>query len=175
MREIQNVLLKYAENSPIFSKVLQADIIISLIYPIYLVLDKIRWLNPICRYIAYISAVLHIAYLIGTILCFAENKIKYLVVAYGCMTLNYLLSLQYGFRFNLLIYLIFYGLITWVCIKGLQNDPQWQMMKTQISDSTLEKVSVDVEAAEGSICPNCGSKIDKRMKFCKECGSPVNQ
>lgn len=180
MQNIQNAILNYAHSNKYFSALLKISTALAVIYPIYSLLVHITALSVIWKYVGLISAVLYIAYYVGTILSFAANKLIPLDIAYGCLTLNYIFNLRYGITLNRLVYIVFYALIVSVCIIATKKGSQWNRFK----EKTFSKVAQYAEAADNAIsneqvkntiCPNCGAKLDKKMKFCNNCGTQINQ
>ncbi|MFX1456416.1 MAG: zinc ribbon domain-containing protein [Promethearchaeota archaeon] len=53
----------------------------------------------------------------------------------------------------------------------IENNPMMQMLAQKQLDA------INSQSKESGktpmICPNCGNKIDKDSKFCKECGVPI--
>ena len=121
VKEIQRKLLSYFENNVYFVNLFKFDGIMAVIYPIYLLSIKGSLLSTFWYYGGTFLAILQIAYIVGTVLCFAENKLIPLDIAFGCMALNALLKLQYGITFNRLTSFAFYAFIAGVCIKSTKE------------------------------------------------------
>lgn len=179
MKNIQDSILNYACSNKYFSPLIKLAHILAVIYPIYLLATKITVLSVVWKYVGLFSAIFFIAYYIGTILCFANNKLIPLDVAYGCMTFYYVLSLQYGISLNRLIYICFYGLITGVCIVATKKTSQWNQLKETTFNKAAEYAatagnSISSQTEHECTCPKCGKKIDPKMNFCNNCGNQIN-
>lgn len=175
MKEVQKKLFDYLQSNTYFYYLLKIDAVIAVIYPIYLVLIRLAFLDPVWRYVGMVSAVLQILYYIGTILCFAENKLIPLDIAFGCMVLNNLFNLQYGISFNRLVYLVFYVLIVVLCVISTKNSGQWNEMDTMFYSKISATSESTIHSSNNAVCfcPNCGSKIEKGMNFCNNCGHQI--
>lgn len=123
MQTIQNALLDYAGNNKYLAPLLKFSSAMAVIYPIYTIVSRLSFLDFAWKYIGMISAVMYIAYFVGTILCFARNKLIPLDIAYSCMAVNYMLGLQYGVNLNRIVYIAFYGLIAGICIVATKTAP----------------------------------------------------
>lgn len=121
MKEIQRKLLGYFENNVYFVNLFKFDGIMAVIYPIYLLSIKGSLLSTFWYYGGTFLAILQIAFIVGTVLCFAENKLIPLDIAFGCMALHALLKLQYGITLNRLTSFAFYAFIAGVCIKSTKE------------------------------------------------------
>lgn len=179
MKTIQDSILNYAQTNKYFSPLIKFAHILAVIYPIYLLVSKITFLSVIWKYVGLVSAILYIAYYVGTILCFANNRLIPLNIAYGCMTFYYVLNLQYGISLNRLIYICFYGLITGVCIVATKKTSQWNQLKENTFNKAAEYAaaannSISSQKDSENICPKCGKKVDPKMNFCNNCGSQIN-
>lgn len=140
----------------------------------------VSFLDFAWKYIGMISAVMYIAYFAGTVLCFARNKLIPLDIAYSCMAVNYMLGLQYGVNLNRIVYIAFYGLIAGICIVATKNSSQWAQFKASTFNKAAKYAEVAGEALSSKgeddvVCPKCGNKCNKDMKFCNNCGNPINQ
>lgn len=179
MQKIQTALLDYVRHNKYLSPFLKFSSVLAVIYPIYLLVSRISILDPVWNYVSSIDSILLIAYYIGTILCFASNKLIPLDIAYCCRAINYIFSLQHGITLNVIVYLAFYSLISGICIVATKNNSQWARLK----ETTFNKAAQYAEAAGDAIsgkseeeyfCPNCGKKCNKKMKFCNNCGTKIN-
>lgn len=177
MQTVQNALLAYACNNKYLSPLLKASSAMAVMYPIYLIVSRLSFLDFAWKYIGMISAVMYIAYFVGTLLCFARNKLIPLDIAYCCMAVNYMLGLQYGVSLNRIVYIAFYGLIAGICIMTTKNSSQWVQFKAstfnkaaQYAKTAGEMLSSKTE--DDIVCPECGNKD---MKFCNNCGNPINK
>lgn len=161
MEKIQNSMLGYARKNSYLALCLNVAPAMAICYPAYLVLSRIYVLSTVWRIIGMVVAVLYIAFLVGTILCFAQNQVLALAVAYGCMTLEQLFSLSYGGTLNRIIYLIFYGGITAVCVINMKKNAAQRIM--------------DPPNGVGGFCPQCGHALKSDSKFCPVCGMRVKE
>lgn len=180
MQTIQNALLDYARNNKYLSPLLKFSSAMAVIYPVYLIVSRLSFLDFAWKYIGMISAVMYIAYFAGTVLCFARNKLIPLDIAYSCMAVNYMLGLQYGVNLNRIVYIAFYGLIAGICIVATKNSTQWAQFKASTFNKAAKYAEVAGEALSSKgeddvVCPKCGNKCNKDMKFCNNCGNPINQ
>ena len=178
MQKVQNAILEYARGNKYLAPMIKFASAMAVVYPVYLIVSRLSFLDFAWRYISMISAIMYIAYFIGTILCFAGNKLIPLDVAYSCMALNYMFGLMYGISMNRLTYMAFYALIACFCIVATTKTTQW----AQAKEDTLKTAAKYVEATEDILsgkskeeiyCPNCGNKCSKDMKFCNNCGTPI--
>lgn len=180
MTEVQNALLKYVKSNTYFSVFLKIDFLLAVIYPLYLILNRIPVLDDVWKYVGMVASLFYIMYLTGVIICFAENKWVPLSVALGIRAVNCIFSLKYGFSFNSLVYIAFYCLLTCICIMKATEDAQWNKLKMKTLGN-VSKYAGNVNNALGnnqapnSVCPNCGALIDDEMRFCRNCGKPVNR
>ena len=180
MQTIQNALLEYAHNNKYFSSLLKFSSAMAVIYPAYLIISRISFLDFAWKYLGMISAIMYIAYVVGAMLCFARNKLIPLDIAFCCMAFNYMLGLRYGASLNRFVYIAFYAVIAGICIVATKDSSQWAQFKSSIFNKAAQYAEVAGEALsnkseENVICPNCGHKCNKDMKFCNNCGTPVNQ
>lgn len=157
MKKIQNDMLDYICGSKYFAPLMKYANIMALLYPIYIILIKFTFLSFVWQYVGIISSLLLVAYYIGTIICFAENNLAMLSVAYGCMTVGYLLSFRFGFSLNTVINILFYGLLTFKCFTG-----------------TKTGLSKEEPANDFRFCPVCGKKCSRDTNFCNDCGAKLN-
>lgn len=178
MKEIQNSILAFAQENKYFSKLIKFDVVLAIIYPIYILLAKVIFLNIVFQYLGMISALFYIGYFVGTILCFAENKLIPLDIAFGGMAISYLFNLRYGISFNRLLYIVFYGAILGVCLVETRKSLQWNKFKVSafskvadVADAMGERINE--KGREQCFCPNCGAKLDKKMRFCNNCGNQI--
>ncbi len=180
MQTIQNALLDYFRNNKYLSSLLKVSSAMAVIYPVYLIVSRISFLDFAWKYIGIISAIMYIAYFAGTVLCFAKNKLIPLDIAYSCMTINYILGLQYGVSLNRIVYIVFYAFIAGICIVATKNSSQWVQFKVSTFNKAAQYVEVAGDALSGKdennvVCPNCGNECNKDMKFCNNCGTLINQ
>lgn len=180
MNLIQNAILEYASNNKYLSPLLKYSSGMAVAYPIYLIVSRFTFLEFAWQYVGMFSAIMYVAYCVGTILCFAKNKLIPLDIAFSCRAVNNLLGLQYGISLNRIVYIVFYSLIAAICIIATKNSSQWTLFKV----STLTKAAQFAETAGGTlsnknedyvICPVCGNKCDKDMNFCNVCGNPLKK
>lgn len=179
MKSIQDSIMNYAQSNKFFSLLIMIEHVLAVIYPLYLLLSKITILSAVWKYVGLVSAIMYITYYIGTILCFANNRLIPLDIAYGCMTVYYILTLQYGISLNRLIYICFYGFITVICIAATQKTSQWNQLKETTFNKVSEVVavvdnSISVQKNSENVCPKCGKKVDPKMNFCNNCGNQIN-
>lgn len=176
MKSIQDSIFKYAQSNKYFFPMIKVAHILAVIYPIYLLVTEITFLSVIWQYVRLFSSIMYIAYYIGTILCFASNRLIPLDIAYGCMTFSYILDLQYGITLNRLVYICFYGLITSLCIVATKNSSQWNKLKEATLNNVTKNVATNTSTCNNDelFCSNCGKKIYSKMNFCNHCGNQIN-
>lgn len=180
MQAIQNALLGYARNNKYLSQLLNFSSAMAVAYPVYLIVSRLSFLDFAWKYIGMISAIMYIAYLAGTALCFARSKLIPLDIAYCCMAINYMLGLQYGVSLNRIVYIAFYGLIAGICIVATKNSSQWVQFKVSTFNKAAKYAKVAGEAISSKdeddvVCSKCGNKCNRDMKFCNNCGNTINQ
>ena len=98
----------------------------ALIYPAYLVLNKIPLISIVAGLLTGISALLLLAFYVGAIVCYAQGQHAILTVSFALMTLNYSISLiSHGISLNRIIYILFYAALTWLCYRATvgQDNP----------------------------------------------------
>lgn len=95
MREVQNSILKYVQRNRYLSPLLKCDVIMALAYPIYLVFSFVPVLSKLWGYIDIFYAIIYLSFFIGIILCFAQNKLIPMDIAFIGMMIYRLFSLQY--------------------------------------------------------------------------------
>ena len=159
MKKIQNSILEYARKNSYLTLCLNMAPVMAICYPAYLILSRIVILSIVWRIIGSVVAVLYIAFLTGTVLCFAQNQMLALAVAYGCMTLEQLFSFSYGGTLNRIIYLVFYGGITAACVINMKKTAAQRVM--------------DPPNGSSRFCPQCGCALKADSKFCPVCGTQI--
>ncbi len=178
MSSIQKSILKYVQDNKFLQPLCKCSGVLAVIYPVYLVVARISFLNFFWKYIGMIVAILYIAYILGVLISFAENKLIQLDIAFSCMAFNHMLSLRYGVNLNRLVYIAFYAFLAVLCIVATSRSSQWDDFKI----STLDKAAryagaagdaLSIKSDTGVICPECGNKCIGGAKFCNKCGKPL--
>lgn len=176
MKTIQDAILNYAQSNRYLSPLIPFAHILAVIGPIYLLVNNIKFL-PI--YAGFVVGILDIAYYIGTILCFANNKLLPLSIAFGCMTFYYILNLKYGDFLHCFIFICFYGLLTGVCIAAMRNTSQLSKVKETTFSNSVNAYDTVVDHIVSShkdsetVCPKCGNKVNSKTNFCSKCGNRI--
>lgn len=156
MQKIQKDMFDYIRENKYFAPLMKYATIMSLIYPIYTILIRFSFLNFIWQYFGIFSSILLFMYYAGTIICFACNNLVPLSVAYGGLTVGYLLSFQYGFSLNTVVNIVFYGFLSYKCFTG-----------TKIEVTKEEKTKISY------FCPVCGKECSSDTNFCNSCGTKL--
>lgn len=112
LSKLQNTVYECVMNQPLLILFMKYSRVLALIYPVYLVLNRIPYLNPVISIIAYVGAILYGLYLIGILLCFAKREMIYVVIAFACRTLAYIISLVHYFSISSILCLALYAALT---------------------------------------------------------------
>ena len=87
LSDVQRTLNEYFKGSSILIIPMRIAPILTLIYPIYILLTRISFLHIITGIIGWFSILLYFAYFIGLILSFAKNDFKIITAAFALKTL----------------------------------------------------------------------------------------
>lgn len=156
MHKIQKDLFDYIRGNKYFAPLIKHASIMALIYPIYTILIKFSFFSFIWQYVGIFSSLLFLLYYAGTIICFAGNNLVTLSAAFGCLTVGYLLSFQYGFSLNTVVNIIFFGVLAYKCFTG-----------------TKIEVTKEDKKDTYCFCPVCGTECSREAKFCNSCGTKL--
>ena len=124
LSELQDAVYSYVVRNPFFAMLIQFSKILVLLYPIYMVLCKISFLNELTIVIGYISVILYMGYIIGIILCFAKKDMLYISSALLLRAIVRLISIiQFSFSLNNVIGMVLYAMLAWMAFnnKDLKN------------------------------------------------------
>ncbi|MCR4650294.1 MAG: zinc ribbon domain-containing protein [Lachnospiraceae bacterium] len=178
MSSIQKSILEYVQDNKFLQPLGKCSGVLAVLYPVYQVLAHVSFLHFFLKYIGMIVAILYIAYLLGVIISFAQNKLIPLDIAFVCMAFNNMLGLEYGVNLNRLVYIAFYGLLAVLCIIATGRSSQWDDFKISTFDKAARYAvaagdALSTKSDTGVICPECGNKCIGGAKFCNKCGKPL--
>lgn len=181
MKEIQKSILTLIEENKYATLLLRFAGVMAVISPVYMVISRISLLDPVWNMIGMIAAILYLAYYAGTIICFAKGDMIPLSIAYGFMTVNNICNLTYGINLNRIVYILFYAFLTVICLKAAKENSQLDRAKETILLNGTKYVgnakTTFSNKAENAVqyCPMCGTKCSKDMRFCCNCGHPMDE
>ena len=116
MRDIQNSLWRYIEKNVILAGLANCAEVLVLIHPIYLLLSRYMDRFVVWHWIADISALFYVCYLLGLVLVFAKNRLLFLDLAFLLLAVNRLFYFTYGMNLNRVVYLTLYITLAVLCI-----------------------------------------------------------
>lgn len=122
LSDVQRTLYEYLKQKNIFLILLQFSIVLVLLYPVYILLTRISFLDGIMRIIGYISPILYFSYFLGLILCFAKNEMSYISIAFGVKVLVEIVDMFiFSFNISSIISLVIYSLLTLFAFRYSKN------------------------------------------------------
>lgn len=113
LSDVQRMMDSYFKGNRIVVVLRQFANVLALIYPIYLILTRISFLNVFTGVLGNISIILYFAYFIGLILCFAKNDILTVTIAFGLKAILEIIDLfVFSINLNAILSIIAYAAIT---------------------------------------------------------------
>ena len=97
LSDVQQSLYEYFKQKKIVVLLMQFAVILALVYPIYLIMTRLSFLNFITGILGHINIVFYFAYLIGLILCFAKRDMMAVFIAFALRTFVSIIDL---FKFS---------------------------------------------------------------------------
>ena len=85
--DVQQMLYKYLKSKSVFLILLQISAVLLLVYPVYLLLTRISFLDGFINIIRCISPIFYFAYFLGLILCFAKNEMLLISIVFAIRAL----------------------------------------------------------------------------------------
>ena len=111
--DIQRTMDSYFKGHGIVVVLRQFANVLALIYPIYLILTRISFLDVFTGVLGNISIIFYFAYFIGLILCFAKNDIMTVTIAFGLKTILEIIDLfVFSINLNSILSIVAYAVIT---------------------------------------------------------------
>lgn len=112
VRDVQKSLYNLFKTNSIGYVFLQASAVLTLIYPIILVLGGIPFIGGFMGIFSMFGAVWFLAYLVGLIASFAKNDMTIISVAFALRAVDYVISIiRYAFSINLLLFAVLYAVL----------------------------------------------------------------
>ncbi len=113
LSDVQRTMDSYFKGKEIAVAVRQFANVLVLIYPIYLILTRISFLNVFTGILGNLSIIFYITYLIGLILCFAKNDMRTVTIAFGLKTILEIIDLfVFSTNLNSILSVIVYAVLT---------------------------------------------------------------
>ena len=123
LSEVQKTLDKYFKGNNIAVLLMQFSNILTLIYPIYLILTRISFLNFITGILGTVSIVFYFAYFIGLVMCFAKNDMLTITIAFGLNAILEVVDLfVFSISINSILSIIAYAILTIVTYNHHKNN-----------------------------------------------------
>lgn len=111
--DVQRTMDSYFKGNRTVVVLRQFANVLALIYPIYLILTRISFLNVFTGVLGNISVILYFAYLIGLILCFAKNDMLTVTIAFGLKAILEIIDLfVFSINLNSILSIIAYAAVT---------------------------------------------------------------
>ena len=111
--DIQRTMDSYFKGHGIVVVLRQFANVLALIYPIYLILTRISFLDVFTGVLGNISIIFYFAYFIGLILCFAKNDMMTVTIAFGLRTILEIIDLfVFSINLNSILSIVAYAVIT---------------------------------------------------------------
>lgn len=111
--DIQRTMDSYFKGHGIVVVLRQFANVLALIYPIYLILTRISFLDVFTGVLGNISIIFYFAYFIGLILCFAKNDMMTVTIAFGLKTILEIIDLfVFSINLNSILSIVAYAVIT---------------------------------------------------------------
>lgn len=112
LERVQKSLYDLCKNSGIGVVLLQLSKVLTLVYPIYLILWNFSFLNSLMGVIGIFGVILYVAYIAGLITSFAKNDTLIICIAFALRSIDDILSLiMYSFSVSTLLYAILYAIL----------------------------------------------------------------
>lgn len=113
LSDIQRTMDSYFKGHGIVVVLRQFANVLALIYPIYLILTRISFLDVFTGVLGNISIIFYFAYFIGLILCFAKNDMMTVTIAFGLRTILEIIDLfVFSINLNSILSIVAYAVIT---------------------------------------------------------------
>ena len=113
LSDVQRTMDSYFKGNEIAVVVRQFANVLALIYPIYLILTRISFLNVFTGILGNLSIIFYITYLIGLILCFAKNDMRTVTIVFGLKTILEIIDLfVFSTNLNSILSVIVYAVLT---------------------------------------------------------------
>lgn len=123
LSDVQRTLNEYFKGSSILIIPMRIAPILTLIYPIYILLTRISFLHIITGIIGWFSILLYFAYFIGLILSFAKNDFKIITAAFALKTLVEVVDMVvFSFNINAILSILIYGFITFLAFNYYKSN-----------------------------------------------------
>ena len=107
--DVQQMLYAYLKNKSVFLILLQISAVLLMVYPIYLLLTRISFLDGFISIIRCISPIFYCAYFLGLILCFAKNEMLLISAAFAIRALIVIIDIfMYSFGISSVINIAIY-------------------------------------------------------------------
>lgn len=121
--DVQRAINEYFKGNAISIMLMRFTTILTLVYPIYLLLTRISFLHIITGIVSWFSILLYFAYIIGLILCFAKNDFKIITVAFAIRTLIEVVDVfMFLFNINAILSIIIYGFLTFLAFNYYKSN-----------------------------------------------------
>lgn len=110
---VQQMLYNYLKSKSVFLILLQISAVLLLVYPVYLLLTRISFLDGFINIIRCISPIFYFAYFLGLILCFAKNEMLLISIAFAIRALIEIVDIfLYSFGISSVISIAIYIALT---------------------------------------------------------------
>lgn len=114
LSDVQKTLSEYFNGNAVSVMAMRFASVLTLIYPVYILLTRISFLHIITGIVSWFGILLYFAYLIGLILCFAKNDFKIITLAFALKTLTEFVDMfMYSFNINVVLSIVMYGFLTY--------------------------------------------------------------
>ena len=123
LSEVQETMDKFFKDNSITVVLMQFSKILTLFYPIYLVLSRLSFLNFLTDIIGIVSIVFYFTYLVGLILSFAKNDMFTVAIAFGIKSILNIIDLfVFSVHINSIISIVVYALIAVAAFNCYKNN-----------------------------------------------------
>ena len=113
LSNVQRMMDSYFKENGFMVVLRQFANVLTLIYPIYLILTRISFLDGFTDMLGNISIIFYFAYLVGLILCFAKNDMRTVTLAFGLRTILEIIDLFiFTINLNSILSIIAYAALT---------------------------------------------------------------
>lgn len=174
MTELRQSLRRVLESNQLITAVMPAAFVLVLLHPAFSFINSLTYIS----FYAQLRSVFYIAYVLGLLICFANELDWAMGAAFSVFTLQYIISFFKYFTINTAVYVVYYGVLAFFVLRGVIGAGKFNTSaafgtNTGSGASAWRAEPVQTEAAPvGGFCPNCGKPIDPNGAFCPHCGNP---
>ncbi len=125
LSDVQQSLYEYFKQKKIVVLLMQFAVILALVYPIYLIMTRLSFLNFITGILRHINIVFYFAYLIGLVLCFAKRDMMAVFIAFALRTFVSIIDLfKFSVSVNTVLSIIVYGILAFAAFNFYRNSSE---------------------------------------------------